>query len=218
MHMISDELFNSIQACKKCSTISEHRKFPYTSHGNSTSKYLLVSEAPGLESLNKEKYWTGQGGTIFRSCAANASISLEKVFYLTDIVKCWPGPGNNKTNRTPNAKEIFNCSGFLEKEVEELNPELILSFGKRSSELLLDREVKINDEHGKIYSYKNGLSKILVLLHPTNINYWMNVDDYKKQVTDVFKAIASNNLNSIPGIFSQKRNIWTQKKNGVKKF
>ena len=153
--MISNQLVNDIQACKKCNTIDCHRKFPPASHGNRSSKYLLVSEAPGKESLDKGQYWTGQGGSTFRTCAANAGISLEDLFYLTDIVKCWPGPGiGSKTNRTPTSNEISNCSGFLAKEIDELQPELILSFGKRASELLLSGKVMIKKEHGKIHQHK----------------------------------------------------------------
>ena len=88
MPKITDILTNEIQACKQCITIICHKKFPAKTHGNRDSNYMLLSEAPGKESLIKGKYWTGIGGSIFRDCCKKAGVELEELFYLTDIVKC----------------------------------------------------------------------------------------------------------------------------------
>ena len=98
------------------------KKFSPTSHGQLAGKYLLVSEAPGKESLLRQQYWTGVGGQILRSCTKIAGTTLENLFYLTDIVKCWPN--ENGSNRTALDSEIQNCSHFLIKEIEELKQQL----------------------------------------------------------------------------------------------
>ena len=83
MNKISTQLIHNIHQCQICKTITGYRKFPTTSHGQLSGKYLLVSEAPGKESLDLEKYWTGVGGQILRSCTAAANTTLENLFYLT---------------------------------------------------------------------------------------------------------------------------------------
>ena len=177
MTEISKQLISDIQKCQICRTIIGYKKFPTTSHGLLNGKYLLASEAPGRESLCRQQYWTGVGGQILRSCTDAANTTLEKLFYLTDIVKCWPN--ENGINRTPFDNEIQNCSHFLTKEIEELKPAIILSFGKPASSFLLKREVKVKMEHGRFYNY-NKDTKVLVLLHPTGIDRQMNRGIYTK--------------------------------------
>jgi DNA polymerase len=186
MPEISRHLIDEIQKCHRCKTIIGHKKFPTSSHGKLNSKYLLVSEAPGKESIGRNKYWTGVGGQILRSCTSAVDTTLEDIFYLTDIVKCWPNDGNS--NRTPFDSEIQNCSHFLVKEIDELKPALILSFGKPASSFLLKREVRVKIEHGRIYTY-NEDTKILVMLHPTGIDRQMNRIDYLRQLKFVFQKL-----------------------------
>ena len=138
------------------------------------------------------------GGQILRSCTSAAETTLEKLFYLTDIVKCWPN--ENDSNRTPFESEIANCSHFLTREIEELKPTLIVSFGKPASSYLLRRDVKVKREHGSIYDY-NKDTKILVLLHPTGIDRQMDRRVYMSQLTLLFSKLKENKHNEISNIF-----------------
>lgn len=199
MNNISIELLNEIKKCKRCDTIIEHKKFPRTSHGQLNGKYFLISEAPGKESLTIQQYWVGVGGKILRSCTSAADTTLEKLFYLTDIVKCWPN--ENDKNRTPHESEISNCSHFLTREIEELKPALIVSFGKPASSFLLRRKVFVKREHGCIYDY-NKNTKILVLLHPTGIDRQMDRQVYNRQLISLFIKLKETHHDDIADIFN----------------
>lgn len=203
MNNISTTLLDEIRNCKRCNTIFGHKKFPTSSHGQLNGKYLLVSEAPGKDSLTRQKYWVGVGGQILRSCTSAAETELEKLFYLTDIVKCWPN--ENDSNRTPFESEIENCSLFLTREIEALKPKLIVSFGKPASSFLLKREVKVKREHGSIYDY-NKDTKILVLLHPSGIDRQMDRKVYMSQLTLLFRKLKENKHNEISNIFQYNNN------------
>ena len=198
MGEISVQLIRKIHKCNICKTIIGYEKFAANAHGQQNAKYLLVSEAPGKESLIREQYWTGQGGQILRSCTAEANTTLEKLFYLTDIVKCWPN--ENGENRTPIESEIQNCSHFLTKEIEELKPVLILSFGKPASEFLLNRKVQLKLEHGTLHQY-NEATRILVLLHPTGIDRQMDRTTYKNQLISLFSILKEGKHEKIAEIF-----------------
>lgn len=185
MNYISKELLQEIKKCQKCKTIIGYKKFPPSSHGKMNSQYLLVSEAPGKKSIEYKdgpKYWMGAGGKLLRQCASVANTTLEDIFYLTDIVKCWPNENNE--NRTPFNSEMTNCSPFLLKEIDELKPKLVVAFGSVASSFLLDRDVKIKFEHGSLFKYSSH-SKLLVLLHPSGIDRHMDRKIYIKQITDL---------------------------------
>lgn len=183
--MISESTLLRINSCKYCKTIENYRKFPSNSHGNTKSKYIIVSEAPGIASLNNNRYWTGKSGKILRNIMKKFNKELEDVFYLTDIVKCWPCKKDN--NRKPLIEEVNNCSEYLETEINELEPKLIIAFGKTVAEYLLKENILINEKHNKIFE-KDGM-KILVLHHPSFIDVHMKRSDYIKDVTSRFSEI-----------------------------
>jgi len=193
-----EELLSDIQKCRKCKNIIGYEQFPTDSHGQLSGKYLLVSEAPGKKSLKKQKYWTSVGGQILRTCTLNAGTTLEDLFYLTDIVKCWPN--ENDKDRTPYDSEVKSCSNFLMREIEEIMPALIVSFGRTASSYLLGRDVRIKSEHGSICKYNEEVD-ILILLHPTGIDRQMNREEYKQQLTSLFKKLKEGKQNEIAAIF-----------------
>ncbi len=188
MSKISKSLLKEIQECKKCETIIGHKKFPIGSHGQLNSRFLLVSEAPGKASLYKNKYWTGAGGNLLRAILKEVGIELEEYFYLTDIVKCWPN--DNNKNRKPKQAEVSNCKHFLWKEIDQLNPKIIIALGKTVADKLLDEKILMRDAHGKTFKVQGR--DVLVLYHPSNINYSMSVVDYKNQLREIFTNLLSN--------------------------
>lgn len=197
-----ENILQEVQNCHKCKSIISYKKFSCTSHGKTDSKFMLVSEAPGKESVSNGKYWIGAGGNILRSCFTETDISLEDVFYLTDIVKCWPN--ENDENRTPTEAEILVCSSFLKREIESLKPKLVLSFGKKSSEYLLNKEISLKDSHGNTFDY-NDATKVLVMYHPSGIDRFMKREIYKAQLKELFGKIIENKIDDIETIFQKQK-------------
>lgn len=195
-----ENILHEVQDCQKCKSIISYKKFPCASHGKIDSKFRLVSEAPGKDSVTNGKYWIGAGGKILRSCFTETDKNLEDVFYLTDIVKCWPN--ENDENRTPTEAEILSCSSFLKREIDILKPKLVLSFGKKSSEYLLNQDVNLKDSHGKTFKY-NDITNILVMYHPSGIDRFMKRDIYTTQLKLLFNAIIANKLDDIEKIFNK---------------
>lgn len=195
-----EQILSEVKGCQKCKTIIGYKKFPLNSHGKIDSEFMLVSEAPGKDSVKEGKYWIGAGGKILRACFVNAEKTLEDIFYLTDIVKCWPNENNE--NRTPNESEITNCSPFLKREIESLKPKLILSFGKKSSEYLLNKKITLKSSHGRIFDY-NDFTQVLVMYHPSGIDRFMKRDIYTSQLKALFKIIVQNKIDDIEKVFDE---------------
>jgi uracil-DNA glycosylase len=198
MGEVSITLIKEIGKCQKCATIDGHIKFPITSRGTLKGKYLLISDAPVKDDLNKKKYWVSDGGQILRACSLAANTSLEELFYLTDMVKCWPCESGK--NRKPFEFEAANCFCFLEREILELKPKLVVCIGKIASSFLLKRPVSIKEEHGNIYSY-NKDTNILLLLHPRGIDRHMDKSQYKKQLVILFKKLREGKDEEAEDIF-----------------
>lgn len=208
-----EQILSEVKDCQKCKTINGYTKFPLTSHGKIDSEFMLVSEAPGKDSVTEGKYWIGAGGKILRSYFVNVDKKLEDIFYLTDIVKCWPN--ENDENRTPNESELTNCSPFLKREIEALKPKLILSFGKKSSEFLLNKEITLKSSYGRIFNY-NDFTKVLVMYHPSGIDRFMKRDIYTAQLKALLQRIVENKIDDIEKIFDESKYKNSIKPNVVK--
>ena len=191
---ISDEVLQRIEKCQKCESLKPYKKFPSVAHGNRASRYILVSEAPGNRSLDTGKYWTGKSGGILRSSTNDFENGLESLFYLTDIVKCWPVGNRNPTNW-----EIAACKPFLFKEVQELHPDLIVSFGNVSSRTLLGLKIRVTKQHGTLHNTPYG--KVLILIHPSRASQYYKYLKYKEELSELFKRLESGEIKNIESIF-----------------
>ncbi len=207
-----NKLLEEVENCKSCDTIIGYKKFSLKSHGNLTSKFILVSEAPGKDSISQCKYWTGVGGKILRFALEGLDKELEDIFYLTDIVKCWPI--ENEGNRIPYDNEIVNCSNYLYKEIDILQPKLVLSLGKTSSEFILKQEITLKTSHGKLFDL-NEKTKVLVMYHPSGIDRFMKRETYVEQLTKVFYKLIQNDLSNLENIFVEQQDETKPKKEEV---
>lgn len=207
-------ILSEIGKCQLCKTIKGYEKFPAGSHGTAESGYMLISEAPGKDSISQGKYWVGAGGKLLRSALKESGKDLESLFYLTDIVKCWPNEYGR--NRAPLESEILNCRKFINQEIECLQPAFILSLGKTCSEILLNQEINLETSHGRLFKFNNTI-KLLVMYHPSYINKYQTDkrDVYVRQLKDVFDKLIRKDLESIEDIFTfpQRAAIQDHKKN-----
>jgi len=107
---------------------------PPISGGAVVSRIILVGQAPGVrEPLAARPFaWTA-GKTLFRWFEKAAGLSEEMVrakIYFAAVCRCFPGKSPGGTDRVPNPQEIANCSSWLDREIEILQPRLIIPVGK----------------------------------------------------------------------------------------
>ncbi|MDI6783221.1 MAG: uracil-DNA glycosylase family protein [bacterium] len=195
-----EQILVDISKCQICKNLEPWHKFSCDAHGQISSKYFLVSEAPGYDSVNNKKYWTGRSGKIIRNeLSSLTNRTLEDIFYLTDIVKCQPFRKDDITkNRTPLDIEINNCYKYFVKEIKCLKPKFILIFGSVVWNFLRyyynlprvynKKLTEIHKSEGfKIVKIKN--INVTPLLHPSNANRFMEIEKYKSHLREVFKLI-----------------------------
>ena len=184
-----EKLHLKIAKCNRCNSITNYRKFPAVAHGNIHSKNMIISEAPARVSVGINKFWTGNAGLLLRNCINSVGKDLEKDFYITDVVKCWPNIAGR--NRKPKPQEVTNCRAFVLKEIELLNPRNILLFGQLASGLLLENGSRMEDYHGKIQEYEGGIT-VYFFYHPSYILRQLNknfTEEYEHLLIKTFSKI-----------------------------
>jgi 8-oxo-dGTP diphosphatase len=180
-----------VAACTACPTIRGYRKFPHAASGRRDARFMLVGEAPGIASIRNGRQWTGAGGMLLRREIRRLGLDLEDLFYLTNAVKCWPAaPGRHAANRSPLRSEAARCRLFLMHEAAALQPQVIVAVGAVAARAVLDRPVRLPDDHGRRFHV--GGRDVVVLLHPANASRHRRVwPGYRPSLLALFAELAA---------------------------
>jgi DNA polymerase len=151
-----EKLNKKIAACKKCN-LRKHCSRIVFGDGNPEAKILFIGEAPGRKEMEMGTPFVGSSGKILNKMLAGINIKREDV-YLTNICKCRP-----PENRDPLAEENQECWPWLEKQIEIIQPKIIITLGRFALNCFLP-DAKISEVHGKIIRIQN--STLFPLHHP----------------------------------------------------
>ncbi|MEO8330864.1 MAG: uracil-DNA glycosylase [Gallionella sp.] len=127
--------------------------------GDENADWLLVGEGPGADEDALGEPFVGQAGKLLDSMLAAIKLKRGKNVYIANVVKCRP-----HDNRTPAAGEIAQCLPYLERQIELIQPRLIVAFGKVASNALLGREATLGSLRGTLHDY-HGIP-LIVTYHP----------------------------------------------------
>src|SRR3989344_8220318 len=125
--------------------------------GDPESKIVFVGEAPGLFEDKTKRPFVGRSGKLLDKLIGSVGWSREKV-YITNIVKRRP-----PANRDPLPREIERYKPYLARQIEIINPSVIVPLGRFSMNYFLPL-AKVSRDNGKVFRLKNRL--IVPLFHP----------------------------------------------------
>ncbi len=136
------EVFREASGCLRC-PLSETRTTVVFGAGNADADLMLVGEAPGKNEDEKGLPFVGQAGKLLDTLLAEIGLARESVF-IANVLKCRP-PGN----RDPRPSEIEECSRYLHRQVELIEPRVICTLGNFSTKLLRGDPTGISRLHGQ---------------------------------------------------------------------
>jgi uracil-DNA glycosylase family 4 len=144
-----------IRKCKIC----RKGKFglPVPGEGNLDAKIFFVGMAPGRNESKVGRPFVGMAGKNLEKFLKSINLRREEV-YLTSPVKYYPGKRNLKD------EEILHGMKHLKKQVEIVNPKIIVLLGEVAYFGFFEKKEKITKIHGKIF-YKDG-RVFFVTFHP----------------------------------------------------
>ncbi|MEA2015232.1 MAG: uracil-DNA glycosylase [Actinomycetota bacterium] len=178
------DFYLKIKDCTKCELSKTRTKFVFGG-GSAYADIMLVGEAPGKNEDLQGLPFVGRAGKILDELLDSIGSSRNEVF-IANVLKCRP-PGN----RDPGAEEIESCRGYLMEQIEIIDPKIICTMGKFSTQVLLNTNKGITGLRGKILRVNGRL--IMPINHPAAALYTpsrMEIlrDDFRK----VKKLVDSN--------------------------
>jgi uracil-DNA glycosylase len=127
--------------------------------GNRQASWMIIGEAPGAEEDRQGEPFVGRAGQLLNSMLKAIGFAREQVF-IANILKSRP-----PNNRDPRPEEVQACIPYLFRQIELVNPRLILCVGRIAAQTLLDTDVTIGKLRGRVHHILAGRAMV-VTYHP----------------------------------------------------
>jgi uracil-DNA glycosylase family 4 len=152
------ELKHQVRECTACKLRASCTQTVF-GVGDEKADWLFVGEGPGADEDVQGEPFVGQAGKLLDSMLAAIKLKRGKNVYIANIVKCRP-----PENRIPLADEIAQCLPYLQRQIEFIQPRLIVALGKVASNALLSKDATLASLRGALHDY-HGIP-LIVTYHP----------------------------------------------------
>lgn len=183
----------ALRACTLCAGV--HR--PVVVGKPVASRVILVGQAPGDKEpkLGRPFAWTA-GKTLFKwfnEALGWTEDATRSRIYFAAVCRCFPGKRPEGGDRVPSPEEIVNCSSWLAREFELLEPQLVLPVGKLAISQFLP-VAPLNEMIGKKFSitYRGHTTDCIPLPHPSGASPWHRMEPGKTLLRGALKLIATH--------------------------
>ncbi len=175
-----DDLANLQQYCSQCRRcgLRDNARGVVFGDGDPGARLMFVGEAPGADEDRLGKPFVGAAGQLLEKIMGSVELQRSDV-YIANIAKCRP-PGN----RLPNQEEAEACFVYLVRQIELIQPRMIVCLGGLATQYLVHKDARVTLVRGNVY--EKGSIKIIPTFHPSAI---LRDANKKKPVWDDFKKI-----------------------------
>ncbi len=159
-------LREAVAACTACS-LHQSRRQTVFGVGHPQAHWMIVGEAPGEEEDRRGEPFVGRSGQLLDNMLRAIGLTREsrdaqdpaRQVFIANTLKCRP-PGN----RNPLPEELARCEGFLIRQIELVQPKIILAMGRFAVQSLLRSTAPIGQLRGRVHHYQGV--PLVVTYHP----------------------------------------------------
>lgn len=177
------ELYLEIRDCQMCGLCKSRTKFVFGS-GSAYAEVMFVGEAPGKNEDLQGLPFVGQAGKLLDELLGSIGFDRNEVF-IANVLKCRP-PGN----RDPQIEEINICKDHLVEQIKIIDPKVICTLGKFSTQLLLNTDKGITGLRGKVFKIDSHI--IMPINHPAAALYMPSKMEILKQDFQKIKKLLNS--------------------------
>jgi len=179
-----EDLNSDIQKCRKC-RLSETRQNVLCGEGNVNAKLMLIAQAPGENEDREGKMFIGPSGKVLDELLEKSTVDKKQI-YMTNLIKCVI-----PKYRRPKQDEIEKCSVYLEKEIEIINPPVLVPLGYYATRHIFSKydiavppKKELHTVFGTLYLTRGR--KIFPLPHPAAVLYNNSI---KKEIVEKYRKL-----------------------------
>jgi DNA polymerase len=150
------KIAQEVSGCEKC-LLHHSRKLAVPGEGPKDAAIMFIGEGPGFHENEQGRPFVGAAGKFLDELLASIGMQRAQVF-ITNVVKCRP-PGN----RDPLPEELEACGDYLERQIQAINPQVIVTLGRFSMARFLPN-ARISSIHGQSVQVRGRL--VVPMYHP----------------------------------------------------
>ncbi|MEG2054623.1 MAG: uracil-DNA glycosylase [Oscillospiraceae bacterium] len=152
---------DTLSTCTDCA-LCENRTQIVFGEGGDNAKIMLVGEAPGKNEDLQGLPFIGKSGKLLDDMLATVGLFRGENVYITSICKCRP-----PENRDPKPAERNACLVHLQKQIEIINPKIVVCLGRIAALCLIDKKFSVTAHHGEFIEKDGRL--YTATLHPAAV-------------------------------------------------
>jgi DNA polymerase len=187
------QVASEVVVCTRC-MLQHSRKNAVPGEGPSNASIMFIGEGPGFHENEKGRPFVGAAGNFLVELLQSIGLQREAVF-ITNVVKCRP-----PSNRDPLPDELAACSDYLERQIQAINPRLIVTLGRYSMARFLPT-AKISEVHGQSFTIKGRT--IVPMYHPAAALHQPSL-----------KSVVENDFTRLPDIIARAKERLPDHTNG----
>jgi len=150
------QIAKEVAVCRNCA-LHESRNKSVPGEGPATAEIMLIGEGPGFHENEQGRPFVGASGNFLSQLLEQGGLKRTDVF-ICNVVKCRP-----PNNRDPQTEELAACNKYLERQIEAINPSIIVTLGRFSMNKFIPG-AKISAIHGQMR--KVGDRFVIPMFHP----------------------------------------------------
>ncbi len=164
--------------CSRCKLHTLGRRQIVFGVGNPNADLMFVGEAPGADEDVQGEPFVGRAGQLLTKIIEAIDLKREDV-YIANVIKCRP-PGN----RNPEPDEVEQCQPFLFRQIDTVQPKVIVALGKFAAQCLLRTTDPITRIRGREFKYRDAI--LIPTYHPA---YLLRTPSAKREVWEDMKRV-----------------------------
>lgn len=154
------ELQQSVTVCKACS-LHQQRQQAVFGRGNTQAQWMIVGDIPRLEDEWEQQPFTGTPGNLLDVMLTSIGLDSQQV-YFTNLLKCRPS-----LNRSPEPDQAASCLSYLQRQIELLQPKLIILMGRDTAQQILGSAEPMARLRQQLHRREGISAPMVVTYHPS---------------------------------------------------
>lgn len=165
--LLEDLRNSTIGNCTRCKLHATRSTIVF-GEGNPEASVMFIGEGPGKDEDAQGRPFVGKAGQLLTALIEKGMKLKRSDVYIANVVKCRPTVNLElKRDRPPDDEEVAACGPFLKKQIEIINPKVIVTLGNPSTKFLVNPKEGITKVHGVWHLYNN--IPVMPTFHPSYI-------------------------------------------------
>lgn len=173
-----EQLKEEVLGCQKCD-LARTRNHVIFGEGNIQAPVFIIGEAPGADEDRIGRPFVGRSGQLLDKILEACGFNRRDHVFISNIIKCRP-PGN----REPSTEERKACIPYLVRQIDIINPDILILLGSTALKSMLGQEKKITRLRGSWLQWENRLA--IPVYHPSAL---LRNPNLKRDTWEDFKKI-----------------------------